>query len=260
MAAMHASPAPRGPMGHGGHGPMGHGARGAAGQHIDRGTWGKLLRYCRRFVPAVAVALVCAMVGHGAHAARSQHALRHHRCGAGRHRARYREARAGRRGRHGQYRGERRGDGAPAGRRDGRRRHNGGRGRRSCDAAGGDGHRCRHRFRRRGGRRTFRRDGRRPLDGRPREHVRRDARCATHRRRGRRRDYHQGHQQKLLDIFADLDMSDTEAAMAALDELPASVKGLVEPGIDMDLVARIALRSWAFTWRATCSRSCRAGS
>ena len=60
MAAMHASPAPRGAMGHGGHGPMGHGA---AGQHIDRGTWGKLLRYCRRFVPAVAVALVCAMVG-----------------------------------------------------------------------------------------------------------------------------------------------------------------------------------------------------
>ena len=60
MAAMHASPAPRGPMGHGGHGPMGHGA---AGQRIDRGTWGKLLRYCRRFVPAVAVALVCAMIG-----------------------------------------------------------------------------------------------------------------------------------------------------------------------------------------------------
>lgn len=36
-------------------------------------------------------------------------------------------------------------------------------------------------------------------------------------------------------------MNDTEATMAALDELPASVKGLVEPGIDMDLVARIAM-------------------
>ena len=53
-------------------------------------------------------------------------------------------------------------------------------------------------------------------------------------------------QQKLLDIFSNLDMSDTEAAMAALDELPASVKSLVEPRIDMDLIARIALTLVAF--------------
>ena len=60
MAGMHTSSAPRGPMGHGS---VGHGARGAAGQRIDRGTWGRLFKYCRRFLPAVAVALICAMVG-----------------------------------------------------------------------------------------------------------------------------------------------------------------------------------------------------
>ena len=43
-------------------------------------------------------------------------------------------------------------------------------------------------------------------------------------------------QQELLDIFANLDMSDTEATMSALDNLPKSVKSLVEPGIDMELV------------------------
>ena len=45
----------------GGRGPMG--GRGAAGQKIDRKTWGKLLAFCRRYVPAVAIALVCAAVG-----------------------------------------------------------------------------------------------------------------------------------------------------------------------------------------------------
>lgn len=45
----------------GGRGPMG--GRGAAGQKIDHSTWGKLLAFCRRYVPAVAVALVCAAVG-----------------------------------------------------------------------------------------------------------------------------------------------------------------------------------------------------
>lgn len=58
MATNHAMPA-RGPMG--GHGPMG--GRGAAGQKIDRKTWGKLLAFCRRYVPAVAIALACAAVG-----------------------------------------------------------------------------------------------------------------------------------------------------------------------------------------------------
>ena len=64
MATNHAMPA-RGPMG--GHDPMGGrgpmGRRGAAGQKIDHSTWGKLLAFCRRYVPAVAVALVCAAVG-----------------------------------------------------------------------------------------------------------------------------------------------------------------------------------------------------
>ena len=64
MATNHAMPA-RGPMGGHGHmggrGPMG--GRGAAGQKIDRKTWGKLLAFCRRYVPAVAIALVCAAVG-----------------------------------------------------------------------------------------------------------------------------------------------------------------------------------------------------
>lgn len=64
MATNHAMPA-RGPMG--GHGPMGGrgpmDGRGAAGQKIDHSTWGKLLAFCRRYVPAVAVALVCAAVG-----------------------------------------------------------------------------------------------------------------------------------------------------------------------------------------------------
>lgn len=43
-------------------------------------------------------------------------------------------------------------------------------------------------------------------------------------------------QQELLDIFANLDMNDTQATMSALDNLPKSVKSLVEPGIDMELV------------------------
>jgi len=43
-------------------------------------------------------------------------------------------------------------------------------------------------------------------------------------------------QQELLDIFANLDMTDTQATMSALDNLPKSVKSLVEPGIDMELV------------------------
>ena len=43
-------------------------------------------------------------------------------------------------------------------------------------------------------------------------------------------------QQELLDIFANLDTTDTQATMSALDNLPKSVKSLVEPGIDMELV------------------------
>ena len=44
---MHTSSAPRGPMGHGSW------ARRTwtAGQRIDRGTWGRLFKYCRRFLP-----------------------------------------------------------------------------------------------------------------------------------------------------------------------------------------------------------------
>lgn len=64
MATNHAMPA-RGHMGGHGHmggrGPMG--GRGAAGQKIDHKTWGKLFAFCRRYVPAVVIALACAAVG-----------------------------------------------------------------------------------------------------------------------------------------------------------------------------------------------------
>ena len=237
MAAMHASPAPRGPMEHGGHGPMGHGA---AGQRIDRGTWGKLLRYCRRFVPAVAVALVCAMIGTvftllgpnmlsditdavqdgiapdtekleqvveavtGNIEANAEAMARQQAAAMG-------------------------AAGAPAGAGGGAAMPPAGVG----AAATGSGAAA--------GAASAEASAAAPslddlasMPAETRDALLTDVEVDGVTITG-------ADQQKLLDIFADLDMDDTEAAMAALDGLPASVKGLVEPGIDMDLVVRIAL-------------------
>lgn len=48
-------------------------------------------------------------------------------------------------------------------------------------------------------------------------------------------------QQAMLDLFTHLDGSDTNALLAAIDSLPASVYNLVKPSIDMDTVVGIGL-------------------
>lgn len=246
MAGMHGSSAPRGPMGHGGHGPMGHGGRGAAGQRIDRGTWGKLLKYCRRFVPAVAVALVCAMVGTvltllgpnmlsditdavqdgiapdtdkleqvvetvtGNIEANAEAMARQQAAAMAAAGAGDAAAMAA----------------ADAGTSD------------AADAAATAGNAA-------AAASSAEAPAAPSLDdlasmpAEAREALLTDVEVDGVTITG-------ADQQKLLDIFANLDMDDTEAAMAALDELPASVKSLVEPGIDMDLVARISLTLVSF--------------
>ncbi len=242
MAGMHGSSAPRGPMGHGGHGPMGHGGRGAAGQRIDRGTWGKLLKYCRRFVPAVAVALVCAMVGtvltllgpnmlsditdavQDGIAPDTDKLEQVIEAVTGNIEANA-EAMAR------QQAAAMVAAGAPAGADDAAAMAAAGAG--TSDAAGeaataGNAAAT-----------VPSMDDLASMPAEAREALLTDVEVDGVTITG-------ADQQKLLDIFADLDMSDTEAAMAALDELPASVKSLVEPGIDMDLVARIALTLVSF--------------
>lgn len=242
MAGMHGSSAPRGPMGHGG--------RGAAGQRIDRGTWGKLLKYCRRFVPAVAMALVCAMVGTvltllgpnmlsditdavqdgiapdtdkleqvvevvmGNIEANAE-AMARQRAAA--------MAAAG----------------APASTGEAAAMAAAGTG--TSDAAGAAATV--------GEAAATASSAEAPaapslddlanMPAEAREALLTDVEVDGVTITG-------ADQQKLLDIFANLDMDDTEAAMTALDELPASVQSLVEPGIDMDLVARIALTLVSF--------------
>lgn len=242
MAGMHGSSAPRGPMGHGG--------RGAAGQRIDRGTWGKLLKYCRRFVPAVAMALVCAMVGTvltllgpnmlsditdavqdgiapdtdkleqvvevvmGNIEANAE-AMARQRAAA--------MAAAG----------------APASTGEAAAMAAAGTG--TSDAAGaaatvGEAAATASSAEAPAAPSL---DNLASMPAEAREALLTDVEVDGVTITG-------ADQQKLLDIFANLDMDDTEAAMAALDELPASVKSLVEPGIDMDLVARIALTLVSF--------------
>ncbi len=238
MAGMHGSSAPRGPMGHGG--------RGAAGQRIDRGTWGKLLKYCRRFVPAVAVALVCAMVGTvltllgpnmlsditdavqdgiapdtdkleqvvevvtGNIEANAEAMARQQAAAmaaAGAgDAAAMAAADAGTSGAAGAA--------ATAG--------NAAAAASSAEAPAAPSL-----------------DDLASMPAEAREALLTDVEVDGVTITG-------ADQQKLLDIFANLDMDDTEAAMAALDELPAPVKSLVEPGIDMDLVARISLTLVSF--------------
>lgn len=265
MAGMHGSSAPRGPMGHGGHGPMGHGGRGAAGQRIDRGTWGKLLKYCRRFVPAVAVALVCAMVGTvltllgpnmlsditdavqdgiapdtdkleqvvevvmgnieaNAEAMARQQAAAMAAAGAPASTGDAATMAAA---------------GAAAAADDAAAMAAAGTG--TSDAAGAAATV--------GEAAATASSAEAPaapslgdlasMPAEAREALLTDVEVDGVTITG-------ADQQKLLDIFANLDMDDTEAAMAALDELPASVKSLVEPGIDMDLVARISLTLVSF--------------
>ena len=206
------------------HGHASHGARGRDGapQRVDHATWGKLLRYCRRYVPAVAVALVCAMVGtvltllgpnmlsditdavqNGI--APDTEALER----VVQTVTENIEANTGACARlQAGVPGEAAGDAAGAG----------------FDAGGAAAP---------------------SLDDLPAMPA--EARTAL------LSDVEvdgvvitAADQQKLLDIFEHLDMNDTEAAMAALDDLPTSVKGLVEPGIDMGFVCRVALTLVSF--------------
>lgn len=236
MATNHAMPA-RGPMG--GHGPMGGrgpmGRRGAAGQKIDHSTWGKLLAFCRRYVPAVAVALVCAAVGtvltllgpnmlsditdaiqNGIAPDTDKLELivttvsdnmQHNAQKLAEQQAAAAAAAgmdpaaagvAGDAGAMGSMQGAANAGGAT-----------------DASAASGDAD-----------------QGMEALLQMPEEtraalmtDVEVDGVTVTAK-----------DQQELLDIFANLDMSDTEATMSALDSLPKSVKSLVEPGIDMELV------------------------
>ena len=206
------------------HGHAPHGARGRDGapQRVDHATWGKLLRYCRRYVPAVAVALVCAMIGTvltllGPNMlsditdavqdgiAPDTEALER----VVQTVTENIEANAGALARQQSgVPGEAAGDAAGAG----------------LDAGGAAAP---------------------SLDDLPTMPA--EARMAL------LSDVEvdgvvitAADQQKLLDILGNLDMNDTEAAMAALDDLPASVKGLVEPGIDMGFVCRVALALVSF--------------
>lgn len=236
MATNHAMPA-RGPMG--GHGPMGGrgpmGRRGAAGQKIDHSTWGKLLAFCRRYVPAVAVALVCAAVGtvltllgpnmlsditdaiqNGIAPDTDKLELivttvsdnmQHN----AQKLAEQQAAAAAAAGMDPAAAGVA-GDAVAAGSMQGAANAGGAD---DASAASGDAD-----------------QGMEALLQMPEEtraalmtDVEVDGVTVTAR-----------DQQELLDIFANLDMSDTEATMSALDSLPKSVKSLVEPGIDMELV------------------------
>lgn len=230
MATNHAMPA-RGPMG--GHGPMG--GRGGAGQKIDHSTWGKLLAFCRRYVPAVAVALVCAAVGtvltllgpnmlsditdaiqNGIAPDTDKLELivttvsdnmQHN----AQKLAEQQAAAAAAAGMDPAAAGVA-GDAGAAGFMQGAANAGGAT---DASAASGDAD-----------------QGMETLLQMPEEtraalmtDVEVDGVTVTAK-----------DQQELLDIFANLDMSDTEATMSALDNLPKSVKSLVEPGIDMELV------------------------
>lgn len=253
MAGMHGSSAPRGPMGHGG--------RGAAGQRIDRGTWGKLLKYCRRFVPAVAVALVCAMVGtvltllgpnmlsditdavQDGIAPDTDKLEQVVEVVTGNIEANA-EAMAR------QQAATLAAAGAPASTGDAAAMAAATAGDAAAMAAAGTGTSDAA-----GAAATVGEaaptassaeapaapslDDLASMPAEAREALLTDVEVDGVTITG-------ADQRKLLDIFANLDMDDTEAAMAALDELPASVKSLVEPGIDMDLVARISLTLVSF--------------
>ena len=201
------------------HGHASHGARGRDGapQRIDHATWGKLLRYCRRYVPAVAVALVCAMIGTvltllgpnmlsditdavqdgiAPDTEMLERVVGTMTDSIERNAASMAAAQPA----------------AASGAQQG-------------PAAGQDGA-----------------AGLEALSQMPAEarsallsDVEVDGVTIT-----------VADQERLLDILGNLDMDDTESAMAALDELPASVKGLVEPGIDMGLVCRVALTLVSF--------------
>ena len=201
------------------HGHASHGARGRDGapQRIDHATWGKLLRYCRRYVPAVAVALVCAMIGTvltllgpnmlsditdavqdgiAPDTEMLERVVGTMTDSIERNAASMAAAQPA----------------AASGTQQG-------------PAAGEDGA-----------------AGLEALSQMPAEarsallsDVEVDGVAIT-----------AADQERLLDILGNLDMDDTESAMAALDELPASVKGLVEPGVDMGLVCRVALTLVSF--------------
>ena len=201
------------------HGHASHGARGRDGapQRIDHATWGKLLRYCKRYVPAVAVALVCAMIGTvltllgpnmlsditdavqdgiAPDTEMLERVVGTMTDSIERNAASMAAAQSA----------------AAPGVQQG------------PAAAQDDG------------------AGLEALSQMPAEarsallsDVEVDGVAIT-----------AADQERLLDILGNLDMDDTESSMAALDELPASVKGLVEPGVDMGLVCRVALTLVSF--------------
>lgn len=192
------------------HGHASHGARGRDGapQRIDRATWGKLLRYCKRYVPAVAVALVCAMIGtvltllgpnmlsditDAVQDGIAPDTEMLERVVGTMTDSIERNAASMAAAQPGAQQGPAAGQGVAAG----------------LEAL-----------------------SQMPAEARSvlLSDVEVDGVTIT-----------AADQERLLDILGNLDMDDTELAMAALDELPASVKGLVEPGIDMGLVCRVAL-------------------
>ena len=201
------------------HGHASHGARGRDGapQRIDHATWGKLLRYCRRYVPAVAVALVCAMIGTvltllGPNMLSDiTDAVQDGIAPDTEMLERVVGTMTDSIERNAASMGAAQSAAAPGVQQGPAAAQDGGAGLEALSQM--------------------------PAEARSAllSDVEVDGVAIT-----------AADQERLLDILGNLDMDDTESAMAALDELPASVKGLVEPGVDMGLVCRVALTLVSF--------------
>ncbi len=201
------------------HGHASHGARGRDGapQRIDHATWGKLLRYCRRYVPAVAVALVCAMIGTvltllGPNMLSDiTDAVQDGIAPDTEMLERVVGTMTDSIERNAASMGAAQSAAAPGVQQGPAAAQDGGAGLEALSQM--------------------------PAEARSAllSDVEVDGVAIT-----------AADQERLLDILGNLDMDDTESAMVALDELPASVKGLVEPGVDMGLVCRVALTLVSF--------------
>ena len=201
------------------HGHASHGARGRDGapQRIDHATWGKLLRYCKRYVPAVAMALVCAMIGTvltllGPNMLSDiTDAVQDGIAPDTEMLERVVGTMTDSIERNAASMGAAQSAAAPGVQQGPAAAQDGGAGLEALSQM--------------------------PAEARSAllSDVEVDGVAIT-----------VADQERLLDILGNLDMDDTESAMAALDELPASVKGLVEPGIDMGLVCRVALTLVSF--------------
>ena len=201
------------------HGHASHGARGRDGapQRIDHATWGKLLRYCKRYVPAVAMALVCAMIGTvltllGPNMLSDiTDAVQDGIAPDTEMLERVVGTMTDSIERNAASMGAAQSAAAPGVQQGPAAAQDGGAGLEALSQM--------------------------PAEARSAllSDVEVDGVAIT-----------AADQERLLDILGNLDMDDTESAMAALDELPASVKGLVEPGVDMGLVCRVALTLVSF--------------